>query len=203
MLGLPHSTEIAKPLPKKAIFAKFQLKPAQRDRFDGDISRMTLVNVISKSTVPALQAGEKVAAIYVVEVALKRRDYDPKNIALLSTLIPQKMLFALRFEGQQQLAIYHSKLLSGGWMAEEAACLALMGTTLDAVWDNWVRAIGDIHVEEGNTLTEQIALDDERAKLQRQIETHEKRCRAEKQPHRRYELHQEILKLKKILEGEE
>lgn len=203
MLGLPHSTEIAKPLPKKAIFAKFQLKPAQRDRFDGDISRMTLVNVISQSTVPALQAGENVAAIYVVEVALKRRDYDPKNIALLSTLIPQKMLFALRFEGQLQLAIFHSKLLSGGWMAEEAACLALMGTTLDAVWENWVRAIGDIHVEEGNTLTEQIALDDERAKLQRQIETLEKRCRAEKQPHRRYELHQEILKLKKILEGEE
>ena len=122
MLGLPHSTEIAKPLPKKSIFAKFQLKPAQRDRFDADISRMTLVNVISQSTVPALQAGEKVAAIYVVDVALKRRDYDPKNIALLSTLIPQKMLFALHFEGQLQLAIYHSKLLSGGWMAETTGC---------------------------------------------------------------------------------
>ena len=146
MLGLPHSTEISKPLPKKAIFAKFQLKPAQRDRFDADISRMTLVNVISQSTVPALQAGEKVAAIYVVDVALKRRDYDPKNIALLSTLIPQMMLFALHFEGQLQLAIFHSKLLSGGWMAEEEACLALTGTTLDAVWDNWVRAIGNIHV---------------------------------------------------------
>ena len=202
MLGLPHSTEIAKPLPKKSIFAKFQLKPAQRDRFDADISRMTLVNVISQSTVPALQAGVKVAAIYVVDVALKRRDYDPKNIALLSTLIPQKMLFALRFEGQLQLTIYHSKLLCGGWMAEEETCLALTGTTLDAVWDNWVRAIGDIHVEEGNTLTEQIALDDERAKLQRQIEALEKRCRAERQPHRRYELHQELMKLKERIQDE-
>lgn len=200
MLGLPHSTEISKPLPKKAIFAKFQLKPAQRDRFDADISRMTLVNVISQSTVPALQAGEKVAAIYVVDVALKRRDYDPKNIALLSTLIPQKMLFALHFEGQLQLAIFHSKLLCSGRMAEEEARLALTGTTLDAVWDNWVRTIGNTNVEEGNTLTEQIAIDNERAKLQRQIETLEKRCRAEKQPHRHYEMHQEILKLKKMLE---
>ena len=201
MLGLPHSTEISKPLPKKAIFAKFQLKPAQRDRFDADISRMTLVNVISQSTVPALQAGEKVAAIYVVDVALKRRDYDPKDIALLSTLIPQKMLFALRFEGQLQLAIFHSKLLSGGWMAEEEACLALTGTTLDAVWENCVRTIGDINVEDGNTLNEQIAIDEEHAKLQRQIEILEKRCRAEKQPHRRYEMHQELMKLKKMLEG--
>ena len=199
MLGLPHSTEIAKPLPKKAIFAKFQLKPAQRDRFDADISRMTLVNVISQSTVPALQAGEKVAAIYVVDVALKRRDYDPKDIALLSTLIPQKMLFALRFEGQLQLAIFHSKLLSGGWMAEEETCLALTGTTLDAVWDNWVRAIGDIHVEEGNTLTEQIALDDERAKLQRQIEKLEAKARSERQPRKKLELFQQLQELKKNL----
>ena len=199
MLGLPHSTEIAKPLPKKAIFAKFQLKPAQRDRFDADISRMTLVNVISQSTVPALQAGEKVAAIYVVDVALKRRDYDPKNIALLSTLIPQKMLFALHFEGQLQLAIFHSKLLSGGWMAEEEAGLVLTGTTLDAVWDNWVRAIGDIHVEEGNTLTEQIALDDERAKLQRQIEKLEAKARSERQPRKKLELFQQLQELKKNL----
>ena len=199
MLGLPHSTEIAKPLPKKAIFAKFQLKPAQRDRFDADISRMTLVNVISQSTVPALQAGEKVAAVYVVDVALKRRDYDSKSIALLSTLIPQKMLFALRFEGQLQLAIFHSKLHSGGWMAEEETCLALTGTTLDAVWDNWVRAIGDIHVEEGNTLTEQIAIDDERAKLQRQIEKLEAKARSERQPRKKLELFQQLQELKKNL----
>lgn len=199
MLGLPHSTEISKPLPKKAIFAKFQLKPSQRDRFDADISRMTLVNVISQSTVPALQAGEKVAAIYVVDVALKRRDYDPKNIALLSTLIPQKMLFALRFEGQLQLAIFHSKLLCGDWMAEEETCLALMGTTLDAVWDNWVRAIGNIHVEEGNTLTEQIAIDDERAKLQRQIEKLEAKARSERQPRKKLELFQQLQELKKNL----
>ena len=199
MLGLPHSTEIAKPLPKKAIFAKFQLKTAQRDRFDADISRMTLVNVISQSTVPALQAGEKVAAIYVVDVALKRRNYDPKNIALLSTLIPQKMLFALHFEGQLQLAIFHSKLLSGDWMAEEEAGLVLTGTTLDAVWDNWVRAIGNIHVEEGNTLTEQIALDDERAKLQRQIEKLEAKARSERQPRKKLELFQQLQELKKNL----
>lgn len=200
MLALPKTTEIAKPLPKKAIFEKFQLNAAQRERFDGDISRMTLVNVIAQSTVPALQAGEKVAAIYVVDVVLKRGDYDPKNIALLSNIIPQKMVFALRYEGRLQLAIYHTKLLCGSWMAEDEASIALSGTTLNAVWDNWVRTIGNINVEEGNTLTEQIAIDDERAKLQRQIETLEKRCRAEKQPHRRYELHQQIVKLKEILE---
>ena len=199
MLGLPHGSEIAKPLPKKAIFEKFQLNTTQRDRFDGDISRMTLVNVISQSTVPALQAGEKVAAIYVVDVALKRRDYDPKNIALLSNIIPQKMIFALRNEGKLQLAIYHTKLLCSSWMTEDEAKLTLVGTTLDAVWENCVRTIGDINVEEGNTLNEQIAIDDERAKLQRQIEKLEAKARSERQPRKKLELFQQLQELKKKL----
>lgn len=200
MLGLPKSTEIAKQLPKKAIYEKFQLKSTQRDCFDTDISKMTLVNVISQSTVPALQPGEKVTAIYVVDVVLKTPDYDPKNIALLSNLIPQKMLFALRYDGKMQLAIYHTKLICGNWMAEDDAELALSVTTLDAVWDNWVRSVGDIEVEEGKTLTEQIAIDEERAKLLRQIETLEKKVRAEKQPRRKFELYQQVQELKKQLE---
>lgn len=200
MLGLPKSTEIAKQLPKKAIYEKFLLKSAQRDRFDADISKMTLVNVISQSTVPALQPGEKVAAIYVVDVILKMSDYDPKNIALLSNLIPQKMLFALRYDGKMQLAIYHTKLICGNWMAEDNAELALLGTTLDAVWDNWVRSVGGIEVKEGNTLTEQITIDEERAKLLRQIETLERKVRTEKQPRRKFELYQQVQELKKQLE---
>lgn len=200
MLGLPKTTEIAKQLPKKAIFQKFELKPAQRDRFDADISKMTLVNAISQATVPALQLGETITTIYVLDVVLKKPDYDPKNIALLSNLIPQKMLFVLRYEGQLQLAIYHSKLLCGNWMPEKDAELTLTGTTLDAVWDNWVRSIGDIEVEEGNTLTEQITIDDERAKLLRQIETLEKKARLEKQPRRKLELFEELKRLKGELE---
>jgi len=199
MLGLPKTTEIAKQLPKKAIFQKFELKPAQRDRFDADISKMTLVNAISQATVPALQQGENITNIYVLDVVLKKPDYDPKNIALLSNLIPQKMLFVLRYDGKLQLAIYHTKLLCGSWMPESNAELTLTGTTIDAVWDNWVRSIGDIEVEEGNTLTEQITIDDERAKLLRQIETLEKKARAEKQPRKKLELFEALKELKKKL----
>lgn len=196
MLGLPKTTEIAKQLPKKAIFQKFELKPAQRDRFDADISKMTLVNAISQATVPALQQGESITTIYVLDVVLKKPDYDPKNIALLSNLIPQKMLFVLRYEGQLQLAIHHTKLLCGRWIPESDAELTLTGTTLDAIWDNWVRSIGDIDVEEGNTLTEQIAIDEERAKLLRQIETLEKKARTEKQSRKKLEMFEEIKRLK-------
>ena len=56
MYGLPHTTEIRKQLPKKAIYAKFELKPAQRDGFDADVSRIDIVAVVSPTTVPAVAA---------------------------------------------------------------------------------------------------------------------------------------------------
>ena len=203
MLGLPKSTEISpKQLPKKAIFQKFELKPAQRDHFDADISKLTLVNAISQNKLPALQKGETIETIYVVDVALKRPNYDPKNIQMLSKLIPQKMLFALHYEDEIQLAIYHTKLISGDWMAEGAIELKLEGTTTDLVWDNLVKAIGGIEVEEGNTLVEQIAIDDEREKLRKQILALEVKARLEKQPRRKLEMFEELQELKKQLNAQ-
>ena len=40
MYGLPENCIINKPLYKKAVFEKFNLKSAERDRFDADISKI-------------------------------------------------------------------------------------------------------------------------------------------------------------------
>ena len=200
MLGLPKSTEI-KPqqLPKKAIFEKFALKPAQRDHFDADISKMMIVNAISQNTLPALQKGDTVDTIYVIEVALKRPNFDEKNIQMLSKLIPQKILFALHYEDEIQLAIYHTKLISGSWTRADAIELQLQGTTADTVWDNLVKTIGGIEVEDGNTLAEQIAINDAREKLRLQILALEVKARQEKQPRKKLEMFEELQKLKRQL----
>ena len=196
MLGLPKSTEINQQLPKKAIFQKFELKPVQRDHFDADISRLTLVNAISQNKLPALQKGETIETIYVVDVALKRPNYDPKNIQMLSKLIPQKMLFALHFEEEIQLAIYHTKLICGSWVPADAYELELVGTTTDLVWENLVKTVGGIEIEEGNSLVEQIVIDEEREKIRRQIEALETKSRLERQPRRKLEMFEQLQKLR-------
>lgn len=197
MLGLPKSTELSQPLPKTRIFAKFDLRSSQKDRFDEDISRMSIVNVISPRTIPALPVGENVGSIYVLEVLLKNQDYDSRNIQLLSKLIPQKMLFLLRVEDKVQLAIFHTKLLTGEWGPEPEIILA--GLDLDAVWEGIVKMVGTIEVEEGNTLEEQIHYDEERAMLLKRIEDLELKSRAEKQTRRRLEMFEELQELKKRL----
>ena len=196
MYGLPQTTEVRKQLPKKAIYAKYELKSSQRESFDADIARMDIVAVVSTSTVPALNAGAEVKEFYLLTVQLKRKEYDPKNIALLTKLIPQRMVFALQFEEQTQFAIYHTKLISSAWKATEEATIPLSGLNLDVVWENIVTHIGQIDVEEGNTLSEQIATNDQRAKLLSQITTLERKMANEKQPRRKRELFEHIKELK-------
>lgn len=195
MLGLPKSTELSQQLPKTRIFAKFDLRSSQKDRFDEDISRMAIVNVISQRTIPALPPGEKVEFIYVLEVLMKKQDYDPRNIQLLSKLIPQNILFLLRYENKVQLAIFHTKLLTSAWGPEPEVILS--GLDLDAAWESIVKMVGTIEVEEGNTLEEQIHYDEARVKLLKRIEELEVKSRCEKQTRRRLEMFEELQELKR------
>jgi len=196
MLGLPPSTEISKQLPKKAIYAKFDLKPEQRERFDADVNKMTIINAISTTTIPALQKGETVECIYVVEVILKRPSYDPKNILLLSKLIPQNIIFAMKFDDKMQLAIYHGKLITGVWAGADDYKIELKGLNLDKIWESLIKDIGNITIEEGNTLEEQIAENEDKAKFAADIEHLERKARAEKQPRKRLELFEQLKRLK-------
>ena len=200
MLGLPVATEISKALPKKAIFAKFELKPVQRDHFDEDVAKLAIVNIISPTTIPALPKGEQIECIYVIEVQLKKSDYDPKNIQMLSKLIPQNMVFALHYEDHIQLAINHTKYIYSSWMEADDAKLTLQGLNLDRVWENIVINIGNIEVEEGSTLEKQIQVDDTKAKLLKQIAMLEAKARTEKQPRKKLELYETLKGLKKLYE---
>ena len=199
MYGLPPNTLINKPLYKKAVFEKFNLKAAERDCFDADISRMALVARVSTATVPALTKGKEIEGFYVLQVVLKRKDYDSKNILMLQKLIPQKMVFAMQYEEQTQFCIYHTRLQQSEWRPTNEATIPLQGLTLDDVWNNIVAAIGGLDVQAEESIEEQIIHREQREKLLRQIESLEKQCRTEKQTRKKYELHQQIIKLKEKL----
>ena len=194
MLGLPKSPELNKLLPKKAIYAKFQMNTAQKERFDGEISRISIVGELSPATT-GLAAGTAVRSIFVLLVALKHPDFQANTIAQISKLIDQNMLLILEHEGRRKLAIYHSKLIQTDWMPD--CTVTLKGLDLDAVWENLIVQVGGITIEQGNTLDQQIVADEKREKLLKEIARLEKLARAEKQPKKKFELVQKINQLKK------
>lgn len=198
MLGLPKSTELNKPLPKTAIYTKFQMNAAEKAKIDADISRIVIVNEVSAAKLN-LAPGESVQAFFVLQVTLKHRELSEKTLITLSKLIPQNMVLLLECDGQAKLAVYHTKLLQTPWRDPADLTLAIKGLTMDAVWENVIVQVGNIRLQTGNTLDQQIAIDEQRAKLEKEIARLEKLAWAEKQPKKKFELVQKINSLKGVL----
>lgn len=191
MLGLPKVTETNKQLPKKAVYAKFQMNTEAKDKIDADISRIVIVNEITPENVN-ISAGDGVSSFFVLLVTMKKRDFDEKTIITLSKLIPQHILFILEYKDESKLAVYHSKLMQTDWKKTEEQHIELKGLSLDKVWENIVVTVGNISIEQGNSLDEQIALDETRKKLGKEIDKLEKLARAERQPKKKYEMVQRL-----------
>ena len=199
MYSLPQTTEVKKQIPKKALFAKFDLKTSQRDAFDADVARMDIVAVVSTKTLPALGEGAEVKEFYVLNVQLKRKDYNPKTIELLTKLIPQKLVFALLFEDKVQFAVYHTELVKSDWQNAEDAILQVQGLNVDAVWENIVVCIGNIILEGKNSVAEQLKKEKERQSIQKQISVLMQKLAKEKQFNKQIEINTEIKTLRKQL----
>lgn len=199
MLGLPKSTELSRQLPKKAIYARFGLDTAARSRFDTDISRITIVNEVSPMTM-AIAPGEKIKSFYVLLVALKHKKYDERLIERLSKLIDQNMLFILDSDDKSQLAVYHGRVITSAWKPGDRLAVSLQGQDLDTIWHNIIMQVGNIHLEKGRTLDQQLSVNKSKAKLSAEIDRLEQLARKEIQPKKKFELVQKIQKFEKELE---
>ena len=199
MLGLPKLSELIKQLPKAAIYKKFNMNTAAKEKFDADIKKIVIVNEISSKTLN-IEKGKEISCFYVLHVKLKRKDFDNKTIEQISKLIDQKMILLLEFEEISKIIIYHTKLIQSEWKNNEDIKVELKGLNLDSMWKNIIIEIGGIDLQEGKSLEEQILFDDRKIKLKKKETDLEKRARAEKQPKKKFELFQQIKKIKAELE---
>lgn len=193
MFDLPKTSEIRKPLHKKLIYEKYvaELAGNKKDKFDADISRMIITNEISEASVN-IKATEEISAIFVLQVELKRKEYDDKNIIMISKLFGQKLLIVLHYKDAYQLAIYETRLLKSDWKNEEEISLKLNGLNLESVWHNFVTQVSGINVQAGNTLVEQINLEAKKEKLRKQIAELEIKARKEVQSKKKFEMVQRV-----------
>lgn len=199
--GLPSSTQIRKPVHKKILYAKFptELSGDKRKQFDEDIGRIIITNEISPVSVN-VKEGEQVKSIFVLQVELKNKAYNERNIVLISKLFGQHLLIALCYGDEVQLSTYQTRLLHSEWMSAEDANVKLSGLDLDAVWESLVTQVSGIVVLDKNSLDEQIVIEQEKAKLLKQIEDLEKKARKETQAKKKFEMFQRLKTYQKRLE---
>ena len=198
MLGLPKSTEMSKQLPKKAVYAKFHLNTATKEKIDADISKIMIVNEMTPDKIH-VPTGEQVSGIFVLHVILKRGEFDAKTIETLSKLIPQNILFVLEYEGKSKLAIYHINLLQTDWEPTDQCHVELRGLSFDKIWENLICDVGGLSLKAGNTLDEQILAEVQKQKLVKEIARLEKQARTERQPKKKFKMVQRMRMYRKKL----
>ena len=200
MLGLPASTEIRQVITKKKVFEHFgqEMSAERRKSFDADIARITLVNEISPVSVN-IAAGETVHSFFVVLVSLRKKDYDKQNVSFIAKMFGQKLLIVMQYEDAYMLAIWQTRLITDEWTTIENLRVELTGLDLDKVWENIVAVAAGVAVAQGQSLDEQLAAQQKRQKVEREIAKLEKQAWAEKQPRRKSDLLHRLTQIRKEL----
>jgi uncharacterized membrane protein (DUF106 family) len=85
-------------------------------------------------------------------------------------------------------------------MEVDNACIKLLGLDLDAVWENLVTQISGIVVTDDHSLDEQIVIEQEKAKLLKQIEELDRKARKEMQAKKKFEMFQRLKEYQKKLQ---
>lgn len=195
MAKLSIGKSLDRNLPKEAFFRNIRVTPTLRAKFSSDFGRLTLTRTISPLTC-TIAVGENVKEINVITIELKKEDAESKVLEAIAKGLPFKIIFLLKFDGRECLAVYHTKLFMTKWQKETSEKLNLQALDLDELWKRVVSRISGIEVRESETIDAAIERDSERQKLERQIEILESKIRKEKQFNRQIEMSGELKKMK-------
>ena len=217
MIGLPKTTEFNRRIPKQKFYENLSITPALRRSFIDDVRGIYWRTKLAVTTLN-LAAGSSVTEIEVFEIQLNARSIDEAVLRQIDREISYHILFLLSYENQYQAWIGYKEAAASGnqafkvsqyyhteWLDEARLPLQLDGLNLDTVYENFVRQIRNSVESEvwrvELSVSENVALDQKRQQLEKQIAALEKKIRREKQFNKQVEMNAELKKIRKELEN--
>ena len=215
MLGFPRTTEYNKRVPKQKFYENIDISPALKRAFVEQIRLIYWRNKLAASTMNAAE-GKAVTEIEVLELKLYQPSLDEAVLRLIDTSLSYHILFILEYDGRYQAWISYKEAASGAsafrvyryyhsdWLESERLSLRL---TLDAVYEGLVRQCRELESLECGvwsaelSLAENVADDEKKLRLQKQIAALENKMHREKQFNRQVEMNAELKRLRKELEN--
>ena len=212
LLNFPASTIVNKVVPKNAFYRRSDQKTWLKDLLTREFESITWLYKLTAQTMNVAD-GDKVHEIAVFLCRMKEDRYSINPFCGMDELLPRHTMFIIEYGGHTDLLMhYKEKTLVRGeekWKLGDTELfkdihlsefhLELIGTSMDSVYHGLLGELSGLNTH-SETEYEQAATHRKiKQQLQKQMETLEKQCRAERQPRRKYELHQQILKIKEQL----
>lgn len=193
MLQFPETTYIGKRIPKEGFYNKLDMGASLKKAFVDDIEQIIWRNLLSDATLN-VGKGEKVSQIDVIQINLRRREYNKTILDVIEKAIPRHLVFILTINNSRQLCVNYKEEFQKGkykivesfstdWLNDGEAVLNIQGHDLDRVYENFVYQIakGRIEKADGVDLSETIKQSQEIEKIKKRIAELEEKKRKEMQ----------------------
>lgn len=209
MIKFPESTLVGKPVLKTAFYKNLEVNARMKQRFVDDVASVTWVAKIAPSTLN-ITDGKTVHEITVFRMVLKKEEVPSDVLMLIDKQMPRHTVFMLQYEGKCCLYVNYKewhdaeqrqfdivKTYQTAWVEDADIVLTIDGSTMDAVFSSFVHQIAEGQL---NAITKDLHTavmeNKEREQLQKSINSLEQQMLKEKQPKKRFEMHQRLVKMK-------
>ena len=206
MLSFPSKAQVNIKVPKKSFYENLTVSAANKRIFVDQINAIYWRYKLTADTL-GVAPSETIDEIEIFEIELTTKNFDSSILRLIDRGIPYHTLFILTYEGESQLWIAYKEKTSSDSLSvgnyyhttfapSESVNLSADGLSLDDVYSVLFYQISGIHKSLSKPLKDDITEHEQRLKLEREIDRLEKQLKRETQPKKKFELHQQIQKMK-------
>ena len=209
MIVFPKSTLVGKPVPKTAFYRNLEVNSKMKQRFVDSVESITWTAKLAPSTL-SVADGKTVHEIAVFRIELKGETVPTDVLVFIDRQMSRHTLFLLQHDDDFCLLVNYKewhdaantwfdvvKTFQTGWTSAGKLSLSLDGQDMDAVYSAIVKQVAGADItSEAKDIHTAVAQTKEQEALRQKIAALEAKIAKERQPKKKFELHQQLVKLK-------
>ena len=211
MYNLPQSTIVNRVIPKKTFVNQLGANTRMKDHFTNDVVRVEWLAKLAPSTINVAD-GKEVHEITIFLVPIKDENCPDDIFSFIDGMIPRHTLFILRWGDMTCLHLNYKEWMESStntdktfriaktyrsqWIKDTEISLSIEGLTMDAIYETLVRQVaGERIITQSESLREDVEKSTQREMLLKEIEILKRKEAKERQPQKKFVLHQQRIAL--------
>lgn len=211
MYNLPASTIVNRVIPKKTFVNQLGANARMKDHFTNDVVRVEWLAKLAPSTINVAD-GKEVHEITIFLVPIKDENCPDDIFSFIDGMMPRHTLFILRWGDMTCLHLNYKEWMESStntdktfriaktyrsqWIKDTEISLSIEGLTMDAIYEVLVRQVaGERIIIQSESLREDVEKSTQREMLLKEIEILKRKEAKERQPQKKFVLHQQRIAL--------
>lgn len=211
ILHFPTETIVDSVVPKTKFYRFMEVNPRMKAHFVNDVTRIDWLYKLSPDTLN-VTATDDMKEIEVFVATLKEADCPTDLFTFIDTNMPRHLVFILQHGNDSMLLINYkqwkddthtqfriTQMFASPWVPTASLSLQIDGQSLPRIYDNFVAQISGIGEHKAGSMEDIVALRQQIAKQETELQKLEKRMRREPQVDVQMEMHKQVRQMRKHL----